>query len=310
MDLTVLKDQIMKKNLSNFYIFTGVELGIQKIYLDKMSEVSGLQMIRADSVLDIYKRCTVKSLFGAETNMYVIRDDKDVTKNEKFYKELPESIGDNIIVLLYEKLDKRLAFGKYFKDCLVEFEPLTPTILKSYIKKSCDLSNENIAELSNEISGSYDLAMSEVDKINQYAKIRHIDADSSFRELMDCGVIYQPEEADVFKFTDAMLRRDAWESVRLAKVLENNGVSAINILGTLYNSMKTVMLIQSYSGSNVCEVTGLDNRQIYFNKKYVNIYNMMELVQAVKLLAKVVDDIKSGKIDEKYSVLYSIVQIL
>ena len=123
-------------------------------------------------------------------------------------------------------------------------------------------------------------------------------------------MIYQPEESNVFNFSDAVCSRDARESIRIAKILADNNVSAINILGTLYNSFKTIMLIQSYSGKNVCEVTGLDNRQVYFNKKYVGIYNMQELVEGVKLIAKVIDDIKSGRIEEKYATSYIIVNIL
>ena len=310
MDIMTLKSQIMKNTLSNFYIFTGIELGIQKIYLEQMSKVLNLPIVRADSVLDIYKNCTTKSLFGETHNMYVIRDDKEFPKNEKFYKEVPDNIGNNVIILLYEKLDKRLAFGKYFKDSTVVFEKLAPNVLESYIKKSCKLSNENASRLSNEIFGSYDLAMNEVDKVNQYAQSMKVSEDESLEALFEQGVIYQPEESNVFNFSDAVCSRDARESIRIAKILADNNVSAINILGTLYNSFKTIMLIQSYSGKNVCEVTGLDNRQVYFNKKYVGIYNMQELVEGVKLIAKVIDDIKSGRIEEKYATSYIIVNIL
>ena len=72
MDITVLKDQIIKNNLSNVYIFTGEEIGIQNIYLNQMSKVLNMPITRADSVSEIYNKCTSKSLFGSSKGFYVI----------------------------------------------------------------------------------------------------------------------------------------------------------------------------------------------------------------------------------------------
>ena len=311
MDITVLKDQIMKNQLSNFYIFTGTELGIQKIYLEQISKVLNLPIVRAESVLDIHNICTTKSLFGATNSIYVIRDDKEITKHEEIYKTLSNDIRGNVIILLYEKIDKRLKFGNYFKDSIVEFEKLAPTVLHAYIKKSCpELSNENASRLSNKVSGSYDLAMLEIEKINSLAKILNITPDESFEKLCREGVIYQPEETNVFEFTDAVCSYDVELAFKLADILRDNNVSAINILGTLYNSIKSVLLIQCCEGNEISKTTGLDNRQIYFNKKYVGNYSTSALVSAVKLIANVIDGIKNGWIDEKYSVYYTLVNIM
>ena len=308
-DITILKDQIMKNKLSNFYIFTGTELGIQKIYLEQISKVLKLPIIRADSVMDIHSQCTAKSLFGDSFNIYVIRDDKEIMKHENIYQTLSNDIRGNVIILLYEKIDKRLNFGKYFKDSIVEFEKLTPTILNSYIKKASGLSNENASRLSNEVSGCYDLAMFECDKISRYSKIHRISADESFEDLLARGVIYQPEESDVFKFTDAVCSGDIKSAFNIARVLQDNKVSAIQVLGTLYNSLKSVLLIQCCSGKDIADITGLDGGQIYFNKKYVGVHNTGMLVQAVQLLIDVIAGIKSGWIDEKYAVNYTMIRM-
>lgn len=309
MDITELKNAIIKKNLSNFYIFTGTEIGIQNIYLEQMSKVYGMPVTRADSVSDIYAKCTTKSLWGDEAGFYVIRNDFDFMKQEKIYETIVSKIKKNVIVLLYEKIDSRLKFGKFFKDCTVVFEKLAPNILNSYIKKE-GLSSESAAELSNKVSGSYDMAMLEVDKIRHYASVSGRGMNDSFEELLEQGVIYQPEDADVFNFTDAICSGDPVKTVKIAQILLDNKVSAINVLGTLYNSMKTILLIQCCENKNVCETTGLDNRQVYFNKKYVNIYDTQELVQAVKLIARVIAGIKSGWIDESYAVRYTICKIM
>ena len=315
MTIIDLKDQIIKNNLSNFYIFTGTEIGIINIYLQQMSNKLGLPITRADSIVSIYGKCQGGSLFGDSTGFYVIRDDRDFMKQEQLFDTIKTSIRKNVIVLLYDKIDSRLKFGKHFKDDIVAFEKLTPNVLKSYIKKEIPLSDKNIETLMEVCCGSYDMCMLEVDKISQFVmsgEIRGYDMtyDEAFTDLLECGVIYQPEETDVFKFTDAVCNRNKKLAFELEQVLMANNNSSINILGTLYNSMKSVMLIQVCEGKNISEVTGLDNRLIYFNKKYVGKYSSGELVKAIKLISKVIEGVKNGWIDDVYATKFVLVNIL
>lgn len=315
MTIIDLKDQIIKNNLSNFYIFTGTEIGIINIYLKQMSNKLGLPITRADSILSIYGKCQGGSLFGDSTGFYVIRDDRDFMKQEQLFDTIKTSIRKNVIVLLYDKIDSRLKFGKHFKDDIVAFEKLTPNVLKSYIKKEIPLSDKNIETLMEVCCGSYDMCMLEVDKISQFVmsgEIRGYDMtyDEAFTDLLECGVIYQPEETDVFKFTDAVCNRNKKLAFELEQVLMANNNSSINILGTLYNSMKSVMLIQVCESKNISEVTGLDNRLIYFNKKYVGKYSSGELVKAIKLISKVIEGVKNGWIDDVYATKFVLVNIL
>lgn len=315
MTIIDLKDQIIKNNLSNFYIFTGTEIGIINIYLKQMSNKLGLPITRADSILSIYGKCQGGSLFGDSTGFYVIRDDRDFMKQEQLFDTIKTSIRKNVIVLLYDKIDSRLKFGKHFKDDIVAFEKLTPNVLKSYIKKEIPLADKNIETLMGVCGGSYDMCMLEIDKISQFVmsgEIRGYDMtyDEAFTDLLDCGVIYQQEETDVFKFTDAVCNRNKKFAFELEQVLMANNNSSINILGTLYNSMKSVMLIQVCESKNISEVTGLDNRLIYFNKKYVGKYSSGELVKAIKLISKVIEGVKNGWIDDVYATKYVLVNIL
>ena len=300
----------MHNQLSNLYVFTGTELGIQKIYLEQMSKVLNKPIIRADSVLSIYSKCTSRSLFGNTSCFYVIRDDMDIIKEEKVYTELSNEISDNYIVLIYEKIDSRLKFGKFFKDRTINFEKLALNVLKAYIRKVCPLNDKNLELLADKVGGSYDLALLEADKINQYAKAANTDVDKSMTHLLQTGVIYQPEESDVFEFTDCFMSRNVNATLKVGQNLLNNGTQAINILGTLYNTMKSVLLIQVCEDSDICGTTGLDSRQVYFNKKYVGKFCTDRLVSSVKLIARTVNDIKNGKIDDFTSLYYIVVNTL
>lgn len=316
MTILDLKDQIVKNQLSNFYIFTGTEIGIMNIYLEQMSNKLSLPITRADSVLSVYERCMGGNMFGNETGFYIIRNDNDFPKQEKAYETIQKDIGKNVIVLLYEKIDSRLKFGKFFKEQTIVFEKLAPNVLKSYIKKSIELSDKNIDTLIELCNGSYDMCMLEIDKIKQFTegyakdKKEKLPYDGAFLRLLGCGVIYQPEESDVFKFTEAVCSKNIKLAFHLEQTLRDNGSSSINLLGTLYNSIKSTMLIQCCKDGNISEVTGLDKGQIYFNRKYVGKYKTEELVSAAKLIIKTVDDIKSGRIDDIYATKYVLSMIM
>lgn len=311
MTIIDLKNQIMKNCLTNLYVFVGEEIGIMNIYLNQMSKTLNMPVTRAESVASIYAQCTSRSMFGNTTGFYVIRNDKDIAKEEKAYQSLSKDIGKNVIVLLYDKVDSRLKFGKFFKDQIITFEKLAPNVLKSYVKKACPgLSDKNCEHLIELCSGSYDLCMLEIDKILHYQETTYDrddyrdSVDHCFDVLLKSGVIYQPEESDVFKWTDAVCTRNCKEAFKLERILRDNGTQSVTMLGTLYNSLKSILLIQCCQSSHISVVTGLDNRQIYFNKKYAGNFDTADLVYAVKLIAKVVDGIKTGLYDDVYATRY------
>ena len=310
MHILELKNQIMKNDLSNLYIFEGEEIGIINIYLNQISKVTGLPITRCETVVTALNSCRSGSLFGNSKGLYVVRNDKDVTKEEKNYSELNSIEAGNILILLYDKIDSRTKFSKFFKDKIVKFEKLSPSVLKSYVKKEIKLKDTNIGTLMALCNNSYDMCMLEIDKIKHYQQVTNDDPDKCFESLLAQGAIYQPEDVDVFKFTDSVCNRDAINAYRLERMLRESGSSSINLLGTLYNSLRSVMLIQLHPGAGVCEVTGLEKNQVYFNKKYINKYPIDKLVFAVKEISKAVDGVKTGKIEDMYATRYILSKIL
>lgn len=310
MDITELKSQIMKNELGHFYVFVGEEIGIINIYLNQIAKTTGMKIVRADSVLSVYTKCTSRSLFNDSAGLYVIRNDTDFIKQEKVYETIESDIRDNIIILLYDKLDSRLKFVKYFKDRIVTFEKLAPNVLISYVKKASGLSDSSAAELSNTCDGCYDLAMLEIDKVKQYCQALKLDVDAGFKSLLREGVIYHPVETDGFKFVEALMSKDINEAFNLYYALIGSGGQSINLLGILYNAVKSTLLIQLCDGKNVSEVTGLDKGQIYFNRKYVGNFDTAVLVATMKKIIEVVSGIKSGFIDDAISVPYIMVVLM
>ena len=97
MTIIDLKNQIMKNCLTNLYVFVGEEIGIMNIYLNQMSKTLNMPVTRAESVASIYAQCTSRSMFGNTTGFYVIRNDKDIAKEEKAYQSLSKDIGKIVI---------------------------------------------------------------------------------------------------------------------------------------------------------------------------------------------------------------------
>lgn len=88
------------------------------------------------------------------------------------------------------------------------------------------------------------------------------------------------------------------------------GESNIKLLSLLYNNFKIILLIQSCKSSDICKTTGLQNNQVYYNKDKTGYYSIGELVNALKIIQKTEEGIKTGKIDEQISIDYVLTNIL
>ena len=306
MTLLELKQDIMQNKLKHFYIFVGEEIGIMNIYLAEMSNKIGLSIQRTERVDEIYSNLG-ESLFGKTDGFYVVREDRDFIKAES---NITEDLGGSYLVLLCNVTDSRLKFFKTYKDSIVEFEKLAPEVLKKYIFRACKLTDSNLDKLCELTGNSYDISMLECDKINQLAHYWKIPTNEAFAILLKNNVIYQKEEYDVFKFTEAVINRKPKLAFHIANVLMDSGVQSINMLGTLYQSIKNLLLVQVCENDDVENTTGLDSKQVYFTKKNVGKFTTQKLIEGVHLIADTVDNIKNGLIDEQYAVSYVLVNML
>jgi DNA polymerase III delta subunit len=318
MNLIDLKSDIVNKSIKSFYVFVGDEIGIINIYLEQIAKVKSLDIRREESVQDVWGMVSVRGMFASEPAIYVVRGDRDFQKQEKAWDNLLSELKDSVVILLYDKIDSRLKFGKYFKDYTVQFDRLDKPVLEKYVAQKLNITNrvEFIGRLVDMCGGSYDVCMLECDKLLTYQKSTE-DRDGWVSTLQDCfkalvkdGTIYQSQETDVFQFVDAVCKRDIKLSFDLATRLIEDGASSINLLGTLYTSLRAILLIQCCTGRNIADITGLDNGAIFYNKKRTGNYSTKELVRAVKLISRTVDDIKSGHIDDVYATEYVLVCLL
>lgn len=170
MELSSLHAQLRAKQLQDFYIFTGPEWAVQKIYIDQISKISGNDIFRADEFSEIYGNIKSKG-FLSKNYVYIIRDDREIMTNEKIQKQINDGLlGKNILIYLVTSPDKRMKFWKAYKDIIVEFNPLKPAILKKYIQREISLSSNNMDKLIEICEYDYGRCLLEVDKIRRYVE--------------------------------------------------------------------------------------------------------------------------------------------
>lgn len=309
MTIQDIQKQIINKQLDNVYIFTGEEIAIQKIYINKLAQVNNMQIEYVDSYNQIKNRLKNTNLFN-EIKLYVVIDDIEFTKAELIWNELDYMQSSNIIIFKYNNMDKRNKFYKHYENKIVEFNKLSDDVLTHYIKKEIALNDSNCKELINICNSNYNQILLEIDKIKNLEDARLNDYNDVFQYLDNCEAFHKEISDITFEFIDNVLKRKTKPIFELQKQLQQIDESNIKLLSLLYTGFKTVLLIQSCKSNDICKTTGLQYYQVKYNQDKVNIYSTSELVNVLKLIQYVEEGIKTGTIDETISIDYLLVNIL
>lgn len=172
MDVTTLKAKIKSKQLPNYLIFSGIEWKVQQIYINQIAKVTGKEIRRVDSIVDIYENLRNRSFIKGAV-IYIVRDDKELMNSEKLQQQISSGLlGDNMIIHLLTNVDKRTKFYKQYKDAIIDFETLSDTVLKKYILKEITLSESNLQRLIDICEHDFGRILLEIDKIKRYVNAR------------------------------------------------------------------------------------------------------------------------------------------
>lgn len=313
MNVLDIKQQIKDADLRSYYIFTGDEIEVQRIYINKIAEVKGYAVMRVDSIADVWQDITSPSIFD-DNRVYVVRDDKDLLTNEKLQSQIDNgALAGNILVHLLTSVDKRTKFYKQNTDRIVVFERLSTDVLKKYVGKHLSLNNANCEQLIAICENDFSRILLEINKINWY-ECYYCDYDMSddvaFEELVAEGVIYTPPQDAIFDLVDAILKRQVKRVYDLLEQCYAIGEANMVILSVLYNNAKQVLQVQSCESSDISKSTGLTAFQVKCAKSKLNYYSIGELVYILRLIQKIQKGIITGEIDDNLSVEYLLVNIL
>lgn len=168
MTIQDVKQHIKDKSFQSYYIFTGDEIEIQRIYVNKIAETLGYRVNRIDAISDVWQDLTGNDMFGVPA-VYVVRDDKDLMKDEILQERIDTAIGKNIVIHLITSVDKRTKWAKDNADRIVVFERLSSEVLKKYVQRLTTLNNANCERLIAICENDYARILLEIDKIKRYA---------------------------------------------------------------------------------------------------------------------------------------------
>lgn len=308
MNITDVKADIKNKQFSAYYIFTGEEIEVQRIYINKIAETANLPVIRANSVADIWNSLTRPSLFDNKA-VYVVRDDKDFQSNEKLQGQLNNDIfNGNILILLLTSVDKRTKLWKAFNERIIVFEHLSIDILTKYIQRDIALNKTCCERLIDICDNDYSRILLEIDKITRYTEVE--DINERFKRLVEQGVIYTPPKDAIFDLVDAILLRQVNKVYNLLSQCYDVGEANMVILSVLYTNAKQVLQVQSCDSRDISKSTGLTAWQVKCAQARTNHYSISELVNILRLIQRIQHDIVTGLMEDEVSVKYLLVNIL
>ena len=316
MDVMTLKVKIQNNQFPDYLIFTGDEWKVQQIYIDQIAKVTGKEVRRVDSISSVYKQLRNVS-FIRQAVIYIVRDDVDLLSNEKLQHQIAQGVlGNNILIHLLTNVDKRTKFYKQYKDAIIEFERLSDATLKKYIQKEIKLSERNIERLIDICEHDYGRILLEIDKIKRYY-LHHqvktdrygVNYDVSFQELLKDGTIYEPPYDAIVDLADAILDRKVDKSFNLLEQSYAVGEATMVMLSVLYNKVKAVLQVQTYSGNNILKSTGLSEWQINSAKQHMGKYSEDDLIYIVRLIQQIESGIKTGIMEDQFAMPYLLVKM-
>ena len=310
MTVSELKSAIKSKKIKNFYIFTGDEVGVMDIYINKLASLKNLTVNRGESLSTVYKFFNQKS-FVAKYFCYVFRDEEDIIKNESLWDKLAvQNVqGNNIIILILTNVDKRSKFYKHFKSDIIEFEHLKENMLIKYIQREIGLSESYCKKLISICENDYSRILLEIDKLNNFYATGVVNPDTCLLTLLQDGTIYIPPKDAIFDFVDAVLKHKVKLAYSLLAESYAIGENTFALLSVLYNNARAVLQIQTCESSDVSKSTGLTGWQIKCTKDKTGYYTDEQLIHILRTVQKVESSIKSGQIDEPIAVEYVLAQI-
>lgn len=301
MDLYGLKQNLKVNKIDGLYVFYGPEATIIDAYVERISQACGKPIKRADAVVDIARNLKSNNIFNTNY-VYVIREDRNYVSTPKAWEIIQNNKSNNIIILIYNTLDKRTKFFDSHKNVAVEFERLSPEVLLKHVMKDYGLSEKNATRLVNRCDSDYGKIKLVGDKLKILSQVENRPIDIIFSSAVEDNLIPMSNTNLTFDFLDAVIDADIDKVWFLLKALEDSSEPNIKLIGMLYTNIKNVLLVQSCDPkSNIQAKTGLDNWIINKTKNHTGIFPTSTLVNALGYIRASEKGLKTGEIEDEIS---------
>lgn len=298
MNLMELKIKIMNRENIFPLIFTGSEVGVMDIYINEISHIYNSKIKRLDSFRNMLNESNQNSLFNKQESLYIIKDDRNLYRDEEQWKFL--EIKNKKFIFVFSDIDSRTKFFKEFENIIITFNPLDAKQLGRYIIKDTGLSKENAEEMAINCGLDYLTVKMEEDKLLRYKNALNISINDAYIKAMKEKIL-QIKWDDLFEdFVNLVMSRKIVEALKEWRGLKQSGESELKALAFIYNSFKQLLLVK-YEQAN-----------LYFTnllKPFVKLYSKEEIEDIIYILQKLELDVKTGKLELNLLVDYILVSI-
>ena len=311
MNILDLQKDIVSKNLKNIYIFYGPENALIELYIKRIRSIFN-SFISCDNCQALIGNLSGNSLFKTDKELYVIRGDKDFQTSEVYWDLMNKASKKEIFAIFkYVSVDQRSKFFKKFSDFCVEFDYMSPDILKKHIKKDIAISDSDCDYLIKICKKDYGRILNEVDKVQNAAKAYKLSDSDAFKMCYNSGVFYEEPEDVAYDLVSSILSRNIKSIYSLLNESERRGDNPIMILSLIHSNIKAVLQVQTLADNkNISDATGLTPFQVKNAKKYVGRYTDKELCRFIQYINYVDKSIKNGVISSDMSLDYLLLNVL
>ncbi len=197
-----LKEDILKKEAGNVFLFNGNEWAVKKHYIEKISEDYPVVKYLRDTV-ELVDNISTRGRLRKKT-LYVVPHDLDFikasAKDIKSVLDKAEKAKDGIIWVYSTELTK--SFTEHFDKYITEFEEVEEDIFKELVLHEMKLQPDHVNKLSANCKRNYGMALLEIDKIRNYAQYENVSNDVAFEDLYMNHLLI--EEKDIFNCQEFM----------------------------------------------------------------------------------------------------------
>lgn len=306
MDISLLKQELIDNKVRPLYIFTGDELALQDIYIDKIKQITGYNSYRVDYLNNIYSRLSNKTLFKTKPNIYIIRNDEQYLNSESSWEKiLKGNFNGNIVILLYTGIENNSKFYKFHENVSTRFDFIGTNLLVNRLVATTNMPKNYCQDLVKICGNNYGRIKNELYKLNMLGCINKCSLNNAYLKARKSNFIHEDIGDIIFEFTDSIVLRKIALAYELLPKINSTDEGNLKILSVLYNSFRQILMVQcTLPNDRTEDILGLSKAQIYVCSQRCNIYNSLELVKIIKTIRYLEKGIKVGTVDEKYSIDY------
>lgn len=308
MDISELKQNLLDNKIIPFYVFTGEELALQDIYIDKIAEITGFEKVRAETLASIYPRLKHKTLIKEDPRIFIIRNDDEYKRaGEKNWDKFlqAKSLKGNIVIMLYSDVEKSSKFAKYHDEVLTQFDYVGDSLLKNRLQAVTNMPMPYCEDIVKMCANNYGRIKNELYKLGAFARINKYSWNTAYLEAKKNNMIHEEIGDVIFDYTNAVIERKIHKAYEMYDKVKQTEDGTLRLITVLYNSFRQILMIQSTpQNMRTEEILGLTKGQIYVTSQKCNYYNLPELVHIVKTLRYLEKGIKIGTIAEEYAMPY------